>query len=110
MTVIIKLTNLGMPLSMPFLTVMAAGAGASAIMAVQASNNSSRGSVLFASMLVLFMCLPWGFIGMRFQALMVMGFAAIAVSGGIFALVFYPAFSIRNSTNECTSVEEVTRQ
>jgi predicted RND superfamily exporter protein len=110
MAVIIKLVNLGMPLSMPFLIVMAAGAGAAAIMAVQASNNRSRGSVLFASVLVLFMCLPWGFIGMRFQALMVMGFAAIAVSGGIFALVFYLAFSNRNSTNECTSVEEVNRQ
>jgi uncharacterized protein len=93
LAVIIKLTYLGMPLSMPFLTVMAAGAGAAAVMAVQSSDYRSRGSVLFASVLLLFMCLPWFFIGMRFQALMVMGFAVAAVSGGILSLVFYPAIN-----------------
>lgn len=110
MIAIIKLLNLGMPLSLPFLTVIAAGAGVAAILALQASNVRTRTSVLFADLLVLFMSMPWFFIGMRFQALMIMCFAAIAVSAGLMALIFYPVFSIKKDSDTCNTIEEVSGQ
>jgi uncharacterized protein len=97
MAVSMKLAFWGMPLSLPFVTVAAAGTGAAAVMAAAALEKTRAGAVLFASVLVLLMCLPWFFIGMRFQALMIMGFAVSAISGGILALIFLPVFLIRKN-------------
>ncbi len=97
MAVSMKLAFWGMPLSLPFVAVAAAGTGAAATMAATALENTRAGAVLFSSVLVLLMCLPWFFIGMRFQALMIMGFAVSAISGGILALIFLPVLLIRKN-------------
>jgi hypothetical protein len=97
MAVSMKLTFWGMPLSLPFVTVAAAGTGAAAVLAANALDRAKAGAVLFASVLVLLMCLPWFFIGMRFQALMIIGFAVSALSGGVLALIFLPVFLIRKN-------------
>jgi predicted RND superfamily exporter protein len=97
MAVSMKLLFLGMPLSMPFAAVAAAGTGAAVVIVSKALDRTGTGVILFASMLVLLMCLPWLFIGMRFQALMIMGFAVTAISGGIFAMIFLPVLFTINT-------------
>jgi uncharacterized protein len=97
MAVFMKLIFMGIPLSMPFVAATAAGTGAAVVIVSSALDRTKTGIVLFASVLVLLMCLPWLFIGMRFQALMIMGFAVTAISGGIFALIFLPVLLTRNT-------------
>lgn len=97
MTVSMKLLFMGIPLSMPFAAVAAAGTGAAVVIVSKALDRTKTGVILFASVLVLLMCLPWFFIGMRFQALMIMGFAVTAISGGIFAMLFLPVLFTMNT-------------
>jgi len=92
-----KLLFIGMPLSMPFVAVASAGTGAAVVIVSKALDRTKTGIILFTSVLVLLMCLPWFFIGMRFQALMIMGFAVTAISGGILAMIFLPVLFTMNT-------------
>jgi predicted RND superfamily exporter protein len=103
LVVFIAICSLGLYLSKPVLIVIGTGIAAAAILIWFASDEKEKGAVLFATVLIFLMSLPWFFTGMRFQAFMVMVFAIAAVSGGVLALVFLPLLK----KNVCDKNEEV---
>ena len=87
------MTFLGMSVSLPVASVSAATIGAAMITGMSLFKAEGGWSRLAPSIVVVAACLPWAFIGMRFQMIMMMTFGALVLAQIIAGLLMVPAFA-----------------
>jgi uncharacterized protein len=81
----------GKPVSMPVVAVTAAAIGFGAILGLALTNGIPRRGSYVMGLIVFAACLPWFFIGMRFQAVMLITFGGTVLAQMITSLLFIPA-------------------
>ena len=87
------MTVLGMSVSLPVVSVSAAAIGAAMITGTALSYGDGGWRRLAPAILVVAACVPWAFIGMRFQSVMMVTFGALVLAQIIAGMLIVPAFA-----------------